>query len=166
MLVFVFRAFLERRTPRVVPWAHLCLSIRFRAPIRNLCSRFRATWSRALSFPHTRKVPRFPLQSPRTPCHVRRSNLIALPTRYNLPCHVRSVLVQHGEQTHVCTSSGTAASDDVVMKVLRYVGLPTSSLHRVPPRYRRFIGNFSSKLPRESRGGVLLVPQVWRDVMR
>jgi hypothetical protein len=59
----------------------------------------------------------------------------------------------------------TAASDDVVMKVLRYVGLPTSSLHRVPPpRYRRFVGNFSSKLLRESRGGVLLSCWVWRDV--
>ena len=49
--------------PRVVPWAHLCLSIRFPAPIRNLCSRFPATWSRALSFPHTRKEPRYPLLS-------------------------------------------------------------------------------------------------------
>ncbi len=49
--------------PRVVPWAHLCLSIRFHAPIRNLCLRFRATWSRALSFPHTRKVPQYPLLS-------------------------------------------------------------------------------------------------------
>ncbi len=52
--------------PRVVPWAHLCLSIWFRAPIRNLCLRFCATWSRALSFPHTRKVPRYPLLSLRT----------------------------------------------------------------------------------------------------
>ncbi len=28
----------------------------------------------------------------------------------------------------------TAASDDVVMEVLRYVGLPTSSLHKPPPQ--------------------------------
>ena len=48
--------------------------------------------------------------------------------------HVRTVPVKQGEQTHVCTSSKTAASDDVVMKELRYVGLLTSSLHRVPPQ--------------------------------
>jgi hypothetical protein len=60
--------------------------------------------------------------------------------------------------------SKTTAIDDVVMKELRYVGLPTSSLHESPPEYCRFVGNFSHKLPRESRGGVLLSPQVWRDV--
>ncbi len=52
--------------PGVVPWAHLCLSIWLsRVPIWNLCSRFCATWSRTLSFPHTRKVPWLP--APVTP---------------------------------------------------------------------------------------------------
>ena len=72
--------------------------------------------------------------------------------------------VKQGEQTHVCTSSETDACDDVMMKELRFVGLPTSSLRIVPPRYCRLIGNFSSKLPRESRGGVLLNPWIWRYV--
>ncbi len=80
-------------------------------------------------------------------------------TSKNLHCHVSTVPVKQREQTHVCTFSETTTIDDVVMKELRYVGLPTSSLHEC-----RFVGNFSSKLPRESRGGVLLSPQVWRDV--
>jgi hypothetical protein len=41
--------------------------------------------------------------------------------------------VKQGEQTHVCTLSETNACDDLVMKELRYVGQPTSSLQRVPP---------------------------------
>ena len=40
---------------------------------------------------------------------------------------------KQGEQTHVCTSSATNACHDVLMKELKYAGLPTSSLHRVPP---------------------------------
>jgi hypothetical protein len=48
--------------------------------------------------------------------------------------HLMSLHSVQGEQTHVCTSSKTATSDDVVMEELRYVGLPTSSLHRVPPQ--------------------------------
>ncbi len=68
------------------------------------------------------------------PCKVRQSDLLAVQRQAYLPCHIRPVPVQQGEQTHVCTSSKTAASDDMVMKELRYVGLPTSSLHESPLR--------------------------------
>jgi hypothetical protein len=79
--------------------------------------------------------------------------------------HVRPVPVQQGEQTHVCTFSKTAASDDVVMKRLgMWEYLPVVCMSP-PPEYCRIVGNLSSKLPRESRGGVLLSPQVWKDVI-
>ncbi len=102
---------------------HVCL-LGSCSPIQNSCLRFRTTWSRALSFPHTRKVPRFPLLSPHTPCNVRWSDLIALNDK--LICITTSELSWSSKenrhmsalQTHVCTSFETTTCDDVVMKCL------------------------------------------------
>jgi hypothetical protein len=145
---------------------HLCLSIWFRAPIRNLCSRFRATWSRALLFPHTRKVPGYPLLSPRTLAKCAE----AIYSQFNdkLICLAMSDLSRSSkENRHM---SALLPEPLPVMTwwwkslgMWDYLPVVRTS---PPSEYCQIVGNFSSKLPRETRGGVLLSPQVWRDVIK